>query len=984
MTATSSADIARSDLLQALAFAQRCFDRWHEIGLVRDAPTYANLRENLEAGNPIPDDVKLRSADVCWSCKRAVAPDASSCDECGAPAHTPDVQKLRYLIFVCFEIKRLSASGRLALAEADGCLADANARIAAVRRKLDGERIPMAVPVQSRISTAKPRTVAPAPPAAPRRNLLEILLDPRSIQWLLASGAALLVLGLVIWLAAEGYFAKPLFLAVCLGVANAVLLASGWALIGFTRHQMAGRALTLLACLLMPLNLWFYNAQGLITLSQGGHLWIPAVVCSVLYAASARILRDPMFVYVLVGGVTLTGLLILADRDLQHFWEIAAPSTLLVVLGLVCIHAERAFPEGEGVFSRRRFGLAFFWSGHAVLGAGLLLLLGAQIAGGWLYELFRPIYESYEAGPSPIVTADWGKLLALCLVLAGTYAYAYSDLVVRRVGVYIYLAVFCLLWSEVLVLNLLPWKLPLAEVAIFTLAATALAVNFSLTKMASRESRLLRASPPVGLFLSVLPVAIGVLLHFRATSSMMAFWRYELAWTYVAAMLAAALSCRVSAYLFRHTRPGLSLTYFFGTAAATLVGAAGLLKVVSPEMGWQGQAPLLMLIPLLYLAAARLYQGHTPERPLLWVAHAATIVMLISSIGAAFAGFFSEVIKGNALNLSLAVFFTEATLFYLLEAIWRKHAVSVYACTAAACAAVWQLLKYAGVTQDEYYLLTFAVVGLLLLVAYRFAVLERWNLGGMARAAFQSGNALLSLAFVAGALLVLGQLLGGDADKGVLVSLLSALIVMALLAAALVRQSAWRRWYVVAAIVNAALVVLVLAVLGHLTVPQKLEIACVTIGLLLLVVGHVGWYREQDSQSDPVTMSLFLGSLLVAVPLAYAVLYCRYTGAGFDTFHTLNEVGMLAMGLLMLATGFMFRIKSTTLSGAFLSVLYLVSLVLFLRVPEKLQTTAVYIMVGGGVFFAAGLLLSLYRDRLLALPERIKRREGVFRVLTWR
>jgi hypothetical protein len=36
------------------------------------------------------------------------------------------------------------------------------------------------------------------------------------------------------------------------------------------------------------------------------------------------------------------------------------------------------------------------------------------------------------------------------------------------------------------------------------------------------------------------------------------------------------------------------------------------------------------------------------------------------------------------------------------------------------------------------------------------------------------------------------------------------------------------------------------------------------------------------------------------------------------------------------------------------------------------------------VFFGAGLLLSLYRDRLLALPEWIKRREGVFRVLTWR
>jgi hypothetical protein len=36
------------------------------------------------------------------------------------------------------------------------------------------------------------------------------------------------------------------------------------------------------------------------------------------------------------------------------------------------------------------------------------------------------------------------------------------------------------------------------------------------------------------------------------------------------------------------------------------------------------------------------------------------------------------------------------------------------------------------------------------------------------------------------------------------------------------------------------------------------------------------------------------------------------------------------------------------------------------------------------VVFGFGLLLSVYRDRLLALPEKIKRREGVCRVLGWR
>ncbi len=57
--------------------------------------------------------------------------------------------------------------------------------------------------------------------------------------------------------------------------------------------------------------------------------------------------------------------------------------------------------------------------------------------------------------------------------------------------------------------------------------------------------------------------------------------------------------------------------------------------------------------------------------------------------------------------------------------------------------------------------------------------------------------------------------------------------------------------------------------------PQKLEIVCVVIGLLLLVVGHLGWYREQEQHNDLVSVSLFFGSLLVAVPLTVAVLYCR-------------------------------------------------------------------------------------------------------------
>ena len=76
------------------------------------------------------------------------------------------------------------------------------------------------------------------------------------------------------------------------------------------------------------------------------------------------------------------------------------------------------------------------------------------IAGDWLYKpLFEQFDRQWHAGPPEVVTVPWQKLVALAIVIAATYAYAYSDLVVRRVGVYIYLAVFTLLWSEVLIIN---------------------------------------------------------------------------------------------------------------------------------------------------------------------------------------------------------------------------------------------------------------------------------------------------------------------------------------------------------------------------------------------------------------------------------------------------------------------------------------------------------------------------------------------------
>src|SRR5262249_30940202 len=151
--------------------------------------------------------------------------------------------------------------------------------------------------------------------------------------------------------------------------------------------------------------------------------------------------------------------------------------------------------------------------------------------------------------------------------------------------------------------------------------------------------------------------------------------------------------------------------------------AAGLLNLFDLTT-WEQQVPLLMVVPILYLIASRLYRGHTAEQPLVWVSHAATGGLLVARLTAAFRGFVQ--VPGQTLNLALAGFFAEATLFYALAATFRRQALSIYLATAMACGAVWQLLSFRGV-DDVYYTLTFALVGVALLIAYRFAVLETIN-----------------------------------------------------------------------------------------------------------------------------------------------------------------------------------------------------------------------------------------------------------------
>jgi hypothetical protein len=960
------------DYARAIDFAEREFDYWHADRVIADANhdamirRFESRRESIKAAaqtnQPFADDVGLGSPSGCWRCGRPVGSYFSYCNTCGAPLGE-GADTFRYLNFLTNEIAHASAS-ELTLDQAHACSAYAAQRAAALRAELERGRLSPEQLARNANKQPKPRT--------PRRSVMEIILDPRSIQWLLASGGGLLVVGGVIWLASLGIFKNELVVAGSMGTGTLLLLASGIATIKLTRHNLAGRALSLLACLVMPLNLWFYNSHHLVTVD--GHLWLAALVCCILYAIAATILEDPVFVYVTSAGIAMTGLLVLAD--LHKLLEIASPATLLVSLGLIALHAERAFANNDGPFSRKRFGMACFWSAQALLAAGFALLLGAQIA-GWL-----PLPSGWRPTENLITTNHAQRILAVALVIAGIYAYLYSDLVVRRVGAYIYIAAFQLLWAELLLIDLFHLAAHPAAL-IGAMAITSLAVNlvqlFALkTSKSDSIGKLARPLPAFGMLLASVPAVFGVILHLRATRlDIYHAWPYTVTWSYVAAMAVTAICCRICGYLNKQSAPRLATGYLAATAATTLVGLAGILSLIGVK-AWPEQSAIVMLVPMAYLLASLIYSKDANKHPLFTIAHLATVVLAFSAIFSAMNIVpHVEPVVGVQTNLLLALFCSEAALFYAVSAVFTKGARDVYFATSMACASVWQVLNYLNLP-TEYYCITFAGLGMALLIAYRAAAIERAVRPALVASCFRCANGLISLSFASAALMTLGRL-ATDSTTWSLAGLLASFTILSLVAAALVGRSGFRRFYIVVAIIEAALGFIVGEKQLHLSMWQYTEFFLVSVGVILLLAGYIAWYREQERQSDAATFCLLFGSLVAGIPLATAVLINRFW---YDISIT-NELALATIATAMFITGLMCRLRSTTLVGGALLGMHLGMLLVFAGMKAQLAVGE-YLALGGAGLFTLGIVLSIHRDRLLALPKKIKQHEGVFSVLAWR
>ena len=798
--------------------------------------------------------------------------------------------------------------------------------------------------------------------AAARQPLVERLLSKQSLDRMMFCGGSMLVVGFAVWLWSIGLFENPLILAGSVGLANLTILGLGlWMYLG-TSYKFTGRGIAFLGSLLLPLNLWLYESQQLISIADGGQLWIPALIISILYAGITRLTRDPIFVFTFVGGVALTGLLFLAGTPI--LWSMLPIATLLVALGIVCIHADAWFLEGEGDFARAKFGLAFFKSGFISLTAGL-----ASLAGGQFPTFINDIGLLLLNTNANLVRTD-AEYWNLGVLLAALYALGYSYfskrsgrwLVLPSVAVCVWAALTaCDLFNIVITWNtgllLLPALLTTANIAC------------RFFKIETSNEDLLSTITSIAATLILASAAGDYFMALFVNGALVEDWIHH-----GRLLFSSAAILTLPGQWSRESRP----------KKRTIIGASGLALSLIAALFALNFASLIttLLVASIFqiLAAITILLPEFRNRGVSSAIVASSIV---------FGAVWFSVI---AVNLSPIGLFTLPSILLVgilaanccfVGAMDRNRSATCFGCLFSSVCAI-QLFVFFELLNAYAVTTTITSAGILLILASKIA--KQWEKmpKQLTTNAKTIGKILVEIGAVGAILFVGNSLLNHNAATAQLGLLVVQLLGIGF-AALSTRQPEWRRGYLLTAVATVICGVAVLVNLSTLTLFQQVEIASLTVGITLTIAGYIGWSRENGERSKIVTGNLLLGSLLITVPLMIALVNERFiVERSVDAWRYFHEIGALVAALLLLGSGIAAQVRSTTLSGAILMSVFVFSNILLIEFPDQLQQTSVLMMIGGGAFFGTAVLLSIYRERLMKIPEKVKQGKGIFKILKWR
>ncbi|HEY0376051.1 MAG TPA: hypothetical protein VGC87_03760 [Pyrinomonadaceae bacterium] len=404
----------------------------------------------------------------------------------------------------------------------------------------------------------------PRPAPKQRRPLVETLADPQTIRLLLYTGAAMLVVGIVIWLRDVLYLKlqEPVVQAALLAIGTIIVTAAGWFTTLRTRLRFTGRALTLMGSLLVPVNFWFLVRSGLVR--DQGRAWLVCGLCALLYAHTAALLREKLYVYLASATSVATAWTLIYRLEPEAFGLYALS---LMALSLTFLHLSRLFPLGQNdgrqemnegrratdnsnsasrlpppAFSYELWGPPLVRVALAGATLGLLFYMPLRLGASPTFAegIFRLRSGEYDPGVAMLLAA----LAAYAAWFTGRYVYAN-----RRALLYAASALL-LFWTTFLATDALGFS-GSARLLLLAVATTAVALAARLAHTEALALALHRASLLACFVLSVCAYAvIGAAPGFTlAHSAALAF----LATTYAAASAPRLCEEKAAAAVFAYS-----------------------------------------------------------------------------------------------------------------------------------------------------------------------------------------------------------------------------------------------------------------------------------------------------------------------------------------------------------------------------------------------------------------------------------------------
>ncbi|HEY0005376.1 MAG TPA: zinc ribbon domain-containing protein [Pyrinomonadaceae bacterium] len=444
----------------------------------------------------------------CPACRATYPTGAAFCTNCGARLEETPAEILRAINFLLSELSSWETAGIINTEQA----ADLRESYEHRRELLKQQLAPVSGAKQSTRPQTEPQpasqpaqqVITPPPlasavnhgpaagsstgPATGRfedagdkrtpRRLVETLTDPHNLRLMLYTGAAMIVVSVILWLRDVLYLKlqEPMVQAGLLATATAAFTASGWYAILRTRQRLTGRALTLIGSLLVPINFWFLVRSGLIT--DNGRAWLVCALCAILYALTALLLREKLYVYLASGATLATGWSIVFRLDRTAFGLYALVSMLI---SLAFLHLSEIFPRSQdkplqiedeasateedaasavnsssqtgfdrssqraGLWSYDLWGVQLVRVGLAAATLSAFFYLPLRLGSSpSLYEgIFRLRASTYDASIAALLLTAW----AYALWFTGRFIYTN-----RRVALYT-LALLALCWTELLTLD---------------------------------------------------------------------------------------------------------------------------------------------------------------------------------------------------------------------------------------------------------------------------------------------------------------------------------------------------------------------------------------------------------------------------------------------------------------------------------------------------------------------------------------------------